>query len=70
VHTETDAYCAVSPLLKRLAFFFFFFFGGAGVCKQGLMLAKQVFYHLSHFVIGKAGFALISLMRLPRACRP
>jgi hypothetical protein len=29
-------------------FFFFFFFGGTGIRAQGLMLARQTFYPLSH----------------------
>jgi hypothetical protein len=27
---------------------FFFFFGSTGICAQGLTLARQVLYHLSH----------------------
>jgi hypothetical protein len=36
------------PFARKYFKFFFFFFGGIGVLTQGLALARQVFYHLSH----------------------
>jgi hypothetical protein len=50
--------CKLWPLtpLLLLVYSFSFFFGGTGVWNQGLIFARQVFYHLSHVLSPKCYF--------------
>jgi hypothetical protein len=51
INNEDSLTCGQHATLKRqpITFFsFFFFFGNTGVSPQNLVLARLLFYHLSH----------------------